>query len=70
MTEKYTEESEYGAYSDDLNMDIDGNQVHVTIYHRYIDLAWTEYTAVLDDGTVISQNKSLRHGNALFGDEE
>lgn len=59
---------DFGAYSDDLVVDINGRQEHITIYHRVVDDAWSEYTAVTDSGTVVSQNRSLRR--LLFEEED
>ncbi|HEY5858041.1 MAG TPA: hypothetical protein VIW24_29440 [Aldersonia sp.] len=61
-------DQEFGAYSDDLTVDINGSQEHITIYHRVIDDVWSEYTAVTDDGMIVSRNKSLRR--LLLEDEE
>lgn len=53
--------SSFGDYSDEVVMNVDGSPRRLTIYHRYVDDLWSEYTAVLDDGTVLSRNRSLRH---------
>lgn len=50
----------YGDFSDEVVVDVDGVARRVTIYHQHINDVWSEYTAVLDDGTVISRNRSLR----------
>lgn len=60
--------SPYGEYSDEVVVDVNGESRHVTIFHQYVDDVWSEYTAVLDDGTVMSRNRSLRH--LLLDDSE
>ena len=53
--------TEYGDFSEELDTEIDGEMCHVTIYHRFVDSTWSEFTVLADDGSVLIQNRSLTH---------
>lgn len=53
-------ESTHGKFSDELYTLVDGEYEHVVIYHKVYDDRWSDYTAVLDDGTVLSHYRSPR----------
>lgn len=67
-TEAMADSTVYGEFSEELNTEIDGKIQHVRIYHRYVDETWSEFTVVLDDGSVLLRNRCLTHPS-LFGRE-